>query len=83
MNQQDDLGLDQIEEADQDMGSQLDWEEELEEKYGGLEEDDDLPRKSRDLGSGFSKQKQVIEESGYYQKKKKKKEFKFREKGRR
>ncbi len=69
MNQADsDDSLDQedIIEHDEEIDEQVAWEEELEDQYGEL--DEVMEEKSgKAMGTGFSKQKQVMEENKYYQ----------------
>ena len=50
---------------DEEIEEQLDWEEDLEKQYGGLS-DGLIEKKSKAMGSGFSKQKQVMEENEFY-----------------
>lgn len=58
------------EEIDEELQRQIDQEEELEKQYG---DDEEESRRPKNMGPGFSKQKQVMEESGNYQASKKKK----------
>jgi len=51
---------------DEEIEEKLDWEENLEREYGGLSEDKE-ERRSKVMGPGFSKQKQVMEENKFYQ----------------
>ena len=51
---------------DEEIEEKLDWEENLEREYGGLSEDKE-ERRSKAMGPGFSKQKQVMEENKFYQ----------------
>lgn len=62
-----DDSLDQgnILDPDEEIEQQLDWEESLERQYNGLS--DDLEEKrTKAMGPGFSKQKQVMEENEFY-----------------
>lgn len=63
--QKDSLDKEDIVEHDEDIDEQIEWEEELEKEYGGLDESMD-ERRSGAMGPGFSKQKQVMEENQYY-----------------
>ena len=51
---------------DEEIEEKLDLEENLEREYGGLSEDKE-ERRSKVMGPGFSKQKQVMEENKFYQ----------------
>ena len=51
---------------DEEIEEKLNWEENLEREYGGLEEAKEEKR-SKVMGPGFSKQKQVMEENKFYQ----------------
>lgn len=61
----DSLDQEDILDPDEEIEQQLDWEESLERQYGGLS-DDMEEKNSRAMGTGFSKQKQVIEENEFY-----------------
>ncbi|NCN07520.1 hypothetical protein GW933_02390 [Candidatus Falkowbacteria bacterium] len=61
----DSLDQDSILDSDEEIEEQLDWEEDLEKQYGGLS-DGLIEKKSKAMGSGFSKQKQVMEENEFY-----------------
>ncbi|MDO8668809.1 MAG: hypothetical protein Q7K65_00765 [Candidatus Buchananbacteria bacterium] len=68
MNQTDqDDSLDQsnILDPDEEIEEQLDLEESLERQYGGLSEEMEEKR-TKAMGPGFSKQKQVMEENEFY-----------------
>ena len=52
---------------DEDLKDQLDWEEELEAKYGDDEEELIRQRRPKVSGTGFSHQKKMIEQKDYYQ----------------
>lgn len=52
-------------EPDEEIEERLDWEESLERQYGGLSEDLE-EKKTKAMGPGFSKQKQVMEENKFY-----------------
>ena len=49
---------------DEEVDQQVAWEEELAQKYGQTEDDDFNGRKM--TGTGFAKQKQVMEENDFY-----------------
>lgn len=49
---------------DEDIDEIIDWEEDLEHQFGIS--DDIVSPKNKGMGSGFSKQKQVMEENQYY-----------------
>ena len=52
-------------EDDEEVNEQVEWEEELESQYG--DSDDSMKQKrSKAMGPGFSKQKQVMEENKFY-----------------
>jgi len=51
---------------DEEIEEKLDWEESLEREYAALSEDKEEKR-SKAMGPGFSKQKQVMEENKFYQ----------------
>ena len=63
--QNDSLDQGSILDPDEEIEEQLDWEESLEHQFGGLNEDVDEKR-PKAMGSGFSKQKQVMEENEFY-----------------
>jgi len=50
---------------DEEIEEQIEWEENLEHQFGGLSDDLEA-RRSKAMGPGFSKQKQVMEENEYY-----------------
>lgn len=52
-------------EHDEDIDEMIDWEEDLENQFNGGSH----PRggSKKDMGHGFSKQKQIMEENDYYQ----------------
>jgi len=50
---------------DDDIDEQLDWEEQLEKEYGGISGEMEEKR-TRAMGKGFSKQKQIMEENEFY-----------------
>lgn len=68
-NFNDDLSQNDLFEPDEEIEEELEWEEELERQYGGDEEEE--PLKGKIVGSGFSKQKKVMEANRYYQGRKK------------
>jgi hypothetical protein len=59
------IDSDELIEHDEDIEEMIDWEEELENQFGGSDAKDGPNPK--DMGQGFSKQKQVMEESQFYQ----------------
>lgn len=61
----DSLDQDSILDPDEEIEEKLDWEESLEQQYGGLSEDMEEKR-TKAMGPGFSKQKQVMEENEFY-----------------
>lgn len=61
----DSLDQDSILDPDEEIEEQLDWEETLEKQYAGLS-DDMEEKRTKAMGSGFSKQKQVMEENEFY-----------------
>lgn len=65
MNQVMDEEQEDLLQADEEVDEQVEWEEELEKQYGGLDEAMEEKREKA-MGPGFSKQKQVMEESGFY-----------------
>lgn len=51
--------------VEDDLDSQIDWEEDLEDKYGG-DSRRDRHRENKILGGGFAKQKELLEKNKGY-----------------
>lgn len=66
---------------DEEVEKQIEWEEELEEKYGQVD-DSEVKPKGRMAGTGFAKQKKVMEENNFYAASRKKPKLKFSDKTR-
>jgi hypothetical protein len=73
----DSLDSEEIIDHDEEIDEEIDYEEQLEKDYGGLDDSMDEKR-GKAMGTGFSKQKQVMEENKYYQGSGKKKEVRFK-----
>ncbi len=73
----DSLDSEEILDRDEEIDEEIDYEEQREREYGGL---DNAIRERRGgvMGTGFSKQKQIVEESSYYQGSSKKREVRFK-----
>ena len=61
----DSLDQDNILDPDEEIEEQIEWEENLEHQFSGLTEDMEEKR-TKAMGPGFSKQKQVMEENEFY-----------------
>ncbi|HNP75453.1 MAG TPA: hypothetical protein PKL09_03810 [bacterium] len=61
----DDKPVQSADEPDQELDQRLDWEEELEEKYG-VTSRRDQHRESKMIGTGLAKQKELIDKNKGY-----------------
>lgn len=61
----DDGTLDSANELDRELDKQLEWEEELEEKYGAASRRDQH-RENKIIGTGFAKQKELVDKNKGY-----------------